>query len=83
MGHLRVIQVERQRDEGLEAAGLILDLAHSRQVVDPVLKSPSLCVSLWAETIPLRCILMSSVVAYCDAQVFPVDFGPSDVRLKD
>ena len=35
--HPRVVGVEGQRDEGLEAAGLVLELAEPDQVVDPVL----------------------------------------------
>ena len=43
-GHLRVVGMERQRDEGLEPAGLVLKLAEPDQVVDPVLGAVDVAV---------------------------------------
>ena len=40
----RVVGVERQRDEGLEAAGLVLELAEPDQVVDPVHRAVDMAV---------------------------------------
>ena len=44
VGHLGVIGVECQRDEGLEAAGFILQLAQADQVVDAVVRLVDMAV---------------------------------------
>ena len=44
VGHLRVIGVERQRDKGLEPAGLGLKLAQADQVVDAVVRLVDMAV---------------------------------------
>ena len=40
----RVVGMERQRDEGLEPAGLVLELAEPDQVVDPMLGAVDVAV---------------------------------------
>src|SRR5665811_271415 len=37
VGELRILRMERQRDEGLEAAGLVLSLPQTDQMVDTLL----------------------------------------------